>query len=388
MSIYKSVTEFSTPSHASHTDIFKVKLNPVVAKSNRGNINLDYILKTLMKNNAMRMKGSISDLEHEAKVYQSTNKLLEKRSTPNVLKCLGLHECLCCYNLITELRSDNIKSMFSYKGNFHQNTIFQVFYTLACFEQIGLSHLDMHSGNILLEDLKPTIPLIGFRIHKNYMIFLKNVNQMPYIFDFDRALKTKTKLDSNESKYKSYNWDYYYGHGNFKKDMFTFLCYLKLEKNHPINIRFKFLSKTKIEYVVDGKKETYNLGHRCLMTWDKLEKLLASPRNILYNYANNLMTASKGESQGINVYYDKKDPNMFLCEAHEKYLDMLYGAEQIYQLPEFSYNLKNNYDPKQSQKILSEISYILLEIERKKNLQSQKRQLRSKKLVTTSTIKL
>ena len=84
------------------------------------------------------------------------------------------------------------------------NLFFQIFYTLQCFEEIGLKHNDCHFKNILVLERKSNIlntPNFSSKINRAYefrnasgeMLTLK----LPYIgldvriFDFDRSVKQK-----------------------------------------------------------------------------------------------------------------------------------------------------------------------------------------------------
>jgi len=77
--------------------------------------------------------------------------------------------------------------------------LFQVMYTLLCFQRVGLMHNDLHLGNIFVD----THPVAISRTY-TYMSTTKKQRTVtvtsPYtvrMFDFDRGAKTKTKHSSS-----------------------------------------------------------------------------------------------------------------------------------------------------------------------------------------------
>lgn len=72
--------------------------------------------------------------------------------------------------------------------------LFQVFYTLAVFAEIGLMHNDLHLGNVFIEQL-PELETNYYRVG-NKTFAVKSRHQVR-LFDFDRSVKIPTSFDSS-----------------------------------------------------------------------------------------------------------------------------------------------------------------------------------------------
>lgn len=65
------------------------------------------------------------------------------------------------------------------------SVLFQIFYTLECFNQIHIRHNDLHMGNIYIETQIPNQNFIYFTSPDTY--FVIPVTNLVKIYDFDRS---------------------------------------------------------------------------------------------------------------------------------------------------------------------------------------------------------
>jgi len=66
-----------------------------------------------------------------------------------------------------------------------RSILFQIFYTLYCFEKIGLVHNDLHSGNVFIKKLN--LGYTATYVLPDNTTVLVPVNYKTYIYDFDRS---------------------------------------------------------------------------------------------------------------------------------------------------------------------------------------------------------
>lgn len=124
--------------------------------------------------------------------------------------------------------------------------LFEVFYTLAVFAEIGLVHNDLHAGNVFVEQYaQPQVNcyLVNGRV---YRIVSK---YQARIFDFDRGAKLPTQFDSTELRNTLLSRSHYcdfFGQCQSvdeRRELFT-LCYFAYLNNKQANIYLDaFLSK-------------------------------------------------------------------------------------------------------------------------------------------------
>lgn len=121
--------------------------------------------------------------------------------------------------------------------------LFQVFYTLAVFGEIGLVHNDLHSGNVLVQEYSRPIEnhyRINGRLYKVVSAFQAR------IFDFDRGAKLATAFDPTELHNTLLTrTDYCGAFGQCqsideRRELFT-LCYLLFRDNRSINTNLEKL---------------------------------------------------------------------------------------------------------------------------------------------------
>jgi len=73
--------------------------------------------------------------------------------------------------------------------------LFQIFYTLKVFSQLGLSHNDLHGGNVFLV---PATSHVRYYQTSDTDFYRVESEWEARIFDFDRGSKVATSFDSNE----------------------------------------------------------------------------------------------------------------------------------------------------------------------------------------------
>jgi hypothetical protein len=72
--------------------------------------------------------------------------------------------------------------------------IFQVLYTIACFERVGLRHNDLHTGNIMISKLRKPITL-SYEIQGKIISF--QTTNLVKIIDYDRSCIYSDKVERN-----------------------------------------------------------------------------------------------------------------------------------------------------------------------------------------------
>jgi hypothetical protein len=75
------------------------------------------------------------------------------------------------------------------------NMLFQILYTLSCFERVGLSHNDLHPGNIFVDEIQETHERIYYISHDKWV--KTNIKYDTKIFDFDRSSIRHPSVDRN-----------------------------------------------------------------------------------------------------------------------------------------------------------------------------------------------
>lgn len=71
------------------------------------------------------------------------------------------------------------------------NITFQIVWTLACFKEVGLMHNDMHTGNILIQELAHEQDMYYVTRTKTYKLRTRFAAR---VIDFDQGYKEKTQL--------------------------------------------------------------------------------------------------------------------------------------------------------------------------------------------------
>jgi hypothetical protein len=87
------------------------------------------------------------------------------------------------------------KEFTSHKINllhFIKDVLLQIAYTLVIFEDFGLMHHDLHSGNVFVEQLP--IPL-HFSVNVSGKVIVRNIKYFVRIYDFDHSTKVRTQYN-------------------------------------------------------------------------------------------------------------------------------------------------------------------------------------------------
>lgn len=174
-----------------------------------------------------------NSLKIEQQIYENvTEKLILNYNTPHLMKCLGVvkscgvedimnsfknkeeltifKDCRKTINkkvydvndvsmLILEKCQGKTLHYYSQHENLNEaevlNILFQLLYTLKCFEQIKLTHNDMHMNNIFINKLKEPEERIYY-ITKDRWVKI-NVTYDVKIFDYDRGSIYHPSVDRN-----------------------------------------------------------------------------------------------------------------------------------------------------------------------------------------------
>lgn len=170
------------------------------------------------------------NLATERRVYMEvTNKLLFQRATPHIIACYGvLHEGNISIkslegieqNLTRSDRAHLIKNGFYPQkpvalvleaaqfssqlyvprrkdasggtGSEYGDILFQVLWTLLCFQDVGLRHNDLHTGNIFVRNMGRAKTYVY--VLSEEVAFSLTTNTHVLIYDFDRSDKVSTEV--------------------------------------------------------------------------------------------------------------------------------------------------------------------------------------------------
>lgn len=129
--------------------------------------------------------------------------------------------------------------------NLHLPILFQVFYTLAVFKDVGLLHNDLHAGNVRIATFEKPVEYY-YRVHnKLYRIYSK---YQARIFDYDHGAKVPTKYNALELQNSNLSSYFCKALGEChiideRREIFTF-CYFSYLFNDSQNVYLKnFLQK-------------------------------------------------------------------------------------------------------------------------------------------------
>jgi hypothetical protein len=100
------------------------------------------------------------------------------------------------HDLLFKLTADQLKSV-----------LFQIIYTFAVFNRLGLRHNDAHLGNIFIDSLDENTPISHaiYGVDKNF-IFKIDMRRMVKLFDLDLS---GTQFDCNQKEKSGINKNYY-----------------------------------------------------------------------------------------------------------------------------------------------------------------------------------
>ena len=216
---------------------------------------------------------------HEVKMYNLLNNLVDDNVTPFILKNIvfkyamdantlhpkvinrmkSKHIFKQYHALLTEsVDGKNMYTLYDTIGLLPRKTIqalmFQVLWTLECFNRIGVRHNDLHLENIFV--FKHNRPQNTYRIFKykdekniQHVLYVPTTEYEVRVFDFDRAAKRKLTSHKYKKKYTpAISFKY-------TRDLFMKRHTLS-NKNHQFDT-FKFMQhigECSRHFVFDGPK--------------------------------------------------------------------------------------------------------------------------------------
>lgn len=132
--------------------------------------------------------------------------------------------------------------------------LFQILYTLKCFEHIGLSHNDLHANNIFVDKLKAPVERIYYITKTKWIKFTAEYDVK--IYDFDRGSIYHPAVDRNLIIDRDYCDDYNQCNSyDSKRDLSSiFAAYILYEINTKIFDFVKSVTSSKFETDVMTRK--------------------------------------------------------------------------------------------------------------------------------------
>ena len=110
--------------------------------------------------------------------------------------------------------------------------LFQVLYTLVCFERMGVRHNDLHLGNVHVAKLAQRTP-VNYFVDEDTFYRFDVSSAFVKIFDFERA-SMPSRLSNPDSDALNLP--------NYKYDLFFFLTRVLLVKSTPVSLKKKLRS--------------------------------------------------------------------------------------------------------------------------------------------------
>lgn len=133
--------------------------------------------------------------------------------------------------------------------------LFQIIYTIACFERVGFRHGDLHTGNVLVKKLDQPTTLNFQVLDKTISITTSNVVK---IIDYDFATVYHPEVERNR---KLDDYEECYNGIKPGADMLRFLCdFIKIEKNRLgawLNVNFPALENWERNCIIYENPENY-----------------------------------------------------------------------------------------------------------------------------------
>ena len=284
--------------------------------------------------------------KHEIKIYDIINNLVNDNVTPFVMKSITssskpisnknfsqhiqdkLHLTNGLYQvLVTEsVPSSNVVSLHDFLKTNHPplvkvNILFQLIWTLTCFNAIGLRHNDLHFQNILL--FKHNRPTNAHRIFKHHdkTFYVPVTNHEVRIFDFDRAAKaTKSdKLGKTLKKHYRSAREIHYPYDIFMEGSTS-------SRINPQYDTFKLMQKYPLSY--DFLEFKYSTALTRYEKLDIIRQYQLDKVSVLdYNLLQDSMTYEATKIAGypntndilnrVGKYFTKPPPNSKLVEIYD-----------------------------------------------------------------------
>ena len=194
-----------------------------------------YIIKHATVDNENEI--TITNLTNECQIYKNIiNMLIDNYVTPYCIRCYEYRICTNGENtnfaIINETNNDTTRQLLNIEDFINKcihllnletfyNLLFQITYTLKCFNYINLKHYDLHAGNILVFYKTPEhdkeFNSNGEKIYFKYgesqedELYLDNIGIDLRIFDFDHSIKNKQQKPSTNTNWNKdfYNTEYF-----------------------------------------------------------------------------------------------------------------------------------------------------------------------------------
>jgi len=209
---------------------------------------------------------------------------------PGVLKCYGVNFKKNNMEIILQ-KMDPYKTLYEFCGELigtedeMKSVIFQVIYTLYCFEKIGLTHNDLHVGNIFYE--KVETPYNASYVLPDNTIISVPIKFKTYIYDFDRStiefkgVEPNIDLDYSDLCSREDAKSCIFPPSTaFDLYRFIFILYLGFEKDY-ISIQKDLLKIISLNLIVENylkvkdKDDVILLNVNCDMTAEKAVMILS-----------------------------------------------------------------------------------------------------------------
>ncbi len=137
----------------------------------------DFFFLPEMDKQMKKLKKALKEAQNDYNVNKIQGQIIERAVNGTTL-----------FDFITRASSDPVY------GKELTALLFQLFYTLKVFSELGLSHNDLHSRNVFV--VPATSPSRYYQIGTNEIYHVPSVFEIR-IFDFDRGSKSVTEYDSH-----------------------------------------------------------------------------------------------------------------------------------------------------------------------------------------------
>lgn len=245
------------------------------------------------------------------------------------------------------------------------NILFQILYTLKCFEKIGLSHNDLHFGNIFIDELETPEERIYY-ISNDECVKIK-IKYDVKIFDFDRGSIYHPAVERN---FTLDNGDFCSTFGKCNKfqqnkDLSSFIYRLQLYEN-DVDIRNYLTTITTKQFRKSVSKKDYLSGPeitkglksiseciKSLIDEIKFNKIIGTEKSIGKNTGKiftlplplkltNWNPTSNRTHKSWNIPFSKKSVSNFLTDKYMCSVPMTIISNNIYE-NEFGKRVLNNH---------------------------------------------
>jgi hypothetical protein len=174
------------------------------------NIKENVIIKSSFFEQDFSDISTYNSFEIEMQIHENIiRKLISNFNSPCLVDCLGSRLCIEKSKKSKEKRTtvlllEEIKYLTLSKYIFNKSSldveeflslIFQIYYTLLCFNRVLLRHNDIHLDNILIEEL-PEKMSIYFEVPKIGIVKIKT-KFLVKIYDYDRSSAINSKVERN-----------------------------------------------------------------------------------------------------------------------------------------------------------------------------------------------